>query len=101
MTDKPTLDDDKVRCPPPKDGHDLDVGYLADLPKNGDDLEGCGSFNVTGPDNRGMYNCDDCDLWFDEETARAATKVRPQVEVEDIEPALEEANRIIAEGRDA
>ena len=59
MTDKPTLDGEKVRCPSPGDGRGL---------------EGCGSFNVTGPDEEGLYECDDCGLWFDEQNARDAIK---------------------------
>ena len=57
MTDKPTLDGEKVRCPQAGDVHDLD---------------GCGSFNITGSDDGGLYDCDDCGLWFDEQDARAA-----------------------------
>ncbi len=48
----------RVHCPPP-DGHEI---------------EGCGSANVTGPDNEGLYDCDDCGIWFDQENADAATK---------------------------
>lgn len=28
------------------------------------DLTGCGSYNVEGPDNEGLYDCLDCGLWF-------------------------------------
>lgn len=26
---------------------------------------GCGSTNVTGPDDEGLYDCGDCGIWFD------------------------------------
>lgn len=29
-----------------------------------EDLVGCGSFNVSGPDNEGIYDCHDCGLFF-------------------------------------
>ena len=33
-------------------------------------LEGCGSANVTGPDDEGLYDCLDCGLWFKQEEER-------------------------------
>lgn len=27
-------------------------------------LPGCGSYNVTAPDDEGLYDCLDCGLWF-------------------------------------
>ncbi len=30
----------------------------------GGDIEGCGSRNVVGPDDEGLYDCRDCGIWF-------------------------------------
>jgi hypothetical protein len=27
-------------------------------------FEGCGSADVTGPDDEGLYDCHNCGLWF-------------------------------------
>ncbi len=51
--------DKLVRCPPPGDGHKL---------------EGCGSSNVAGPDNEGLYDCLNCGLWFDKSYVRSPIK---------------------------
>lgn len=29
-----------------------------------DDIVGCGSTNVTAPDDEGLYDCIDCGIWF-------------------------------------
>lgn len=42
------------RCPPPRDGHEL---------------EGCGSYNVVGPDMEGLYDCWACGLWLNAKEA--------------------------------
>lgn len=28
-------------------------------------IVGCGSTNVSGPDDEGLYDCLDCGIWFD------------------------------------
>ncbi len=68
---------------------------------DGHELEGCGSLNVRGPDDRGMYECNDCGLRFNFEETSIAAKVTTeglQINAGDIEPAVKEASRIIAEG---
>lgn len=55
MTDQPRLDHAQLRCPP--------------APRFAGDLAGCGSTNLVGPDDEGIYDCLDCGLWF---TADAA-----------------------------
>lgn len=40
-----------------------------------DDLEGCGSTNLQGPDEEGLYDCLDCGLWFTEEAAEEVDDV--------------------------
>jgi hypothetical protein len=40
----------KLRCPTTSRGPD--------------DLVGCGSTNIQGPDTDGTYDCLDCGLWF-------------------------------------
>lgn len=29
------------------------------------EVVGCGSTNVSGPDSEGLYDCNDCGMWFD------------------------------------
>lgn len=50
------IEETDIRCPI---SHDPD-----------DDLSGCGSTNVIGPDDEGLYDCCDCGLFF-----------RPQLEL--------------------
>ena len=33
-------------------------------PTENDALTGCGSANIVGPDDEGLYDCLDCGLWF-------------------------------------
>ena len=49
---------DKVRCPKPgtESAAQRRMG-----------LTGCGSANVTGPDEFGLYDCLNCGLWFEKE----------------------------------
>ena len=35
-------------------------------------LPGCGSANVVGPDDEGLYDCVECGLWFKDERSRDA-----------------------------
>lgn len=39
------------------------------LPRWEGDLVGCGSTNLIGPDDEGLYDCLDCGLWFAAEAA--------------------------------
>ena len=40
---------------------------------------GCGSSNVTGPDDEGIYDCDDCGVFFDpKQERRESTDVIPE-----------------------
>jgi hypothetical protein len=38
------------------------------------DLTGCGSSNVTGPDEEGIYDCLDCGLWFHDSEAESTKR---------------------------
>lgn len=42
---------DPIRCP-------------AGVYNNYEDIRGCGSYNVDGPDDEGFYDCRDCGLCF-------------------------------------
>lgn len=44
-------------------------------PRYHDDLIGCGSNRLTGPDGEGLYDCCDCGLFF---TAEAASTQKEQ-----------------------
>ena len=53
------MDDDlQLRCPA--------------APRYAEDLVGCGSSNISGPDEEGCYDCLDCGLFF---TAQATTPI--------------------------
>ena len=46
---------DEIRCPSNR--------------RHADDLVGCGSADVAGPDDEGIYDCLGCGLWFTPDAA--------------------------------
>ncbi len=37
-----------------------------------DDILGCGSTNLSGPDSEGLYDCLECGIWFPRKEAEGA-----------------------------
>lgn len=44
-----------LRCP---------KGRQASVKNSEDDILGCGSTHIGGPDREGFYDCGDCGIWF-------------------------------------
>lgn len=43
--------------------------HCPDWARTPDDIVGCGSANIEGPDGEGLYDCLDCGIWFTKESA--------------------------------